>query len=193
MTLRLVTAPTRPLVDLALVKQHLRVEADNHDEDALIDTLIRAATSMLEGRVQRRFVTQVLEWVTDEWPEEFHLPVAPVAAGGVAWIKYRDVDGTLQTLATTDYVVSPCGPTVEIRPAQGTVFPVIDPDAAEAVVVRFTAGTAPVDAGENVHAAALLLIAHLYANRESVVIGQTVAQLPDGVDALILQEAWEAS
>lgn len=193
MTLRLVTAPTRPLVDLGLVKQHLNVEVDDHDKDALIDTLIRAATSMLEGRVQRRFVTQVLEWVTEDWPDEFHLPVAPVAAGGVAWIKYRDVDGTLQTLATTDYVVSPCGPTVEIRPAFGTVFPVLDPDAAEAVIVRFTAGSAPVDAGENVQTAALMLIANLFANRESVVVGQTVARLPDSVDALILQEAWEAA
>ncbi|VYT92884.1 phage gp6-like head-tail connector protein [Metakosakonia massiliensis] len=38
---------------------------------------------------------------------------------------------------------------------------------------------------EDVKAAMLLLIGHWYANRESVVVGQTVAEVPFAVEALL--------
>lgn len=39
--------------------------------------------------------------------------------------------------------------------------------------------------GDDVKAAMLLLIGHWYANRESVVVGQTVAEMPFAVESLL--------
>lgn len=43
----------------------------------------------------------------------------------------------------------------------------------------------PILLNDDVKAAMLLLIGHWYANRESVVIGETVAQVPLAVEALL--------
>lgn len=44
---------------------------------------------------------------------------------------------------------------------------------------------APILLNDDVKAAMLLLIGHWYANRESVVVGQTVAEVPFAVEALL--------
>ncbi|WP_369463461.1 head-tail connector protein [Citrobacter braakii] len=44
---------------------------------------------------------------------------------------------------------------------------------------------APILLNDDVKAAMLLLIGHWYANRESVVIGETVSQVPLAVEALL--------
>ncbi|WOU51616.1 head-tail connector protein [Citrobacter portucalensis] len=44
---------------------------------------------------------------------------------------------------------------------------------------------APILLNDDVKAAMLLMIGHWYANRESVVVGQTVAEVPFAVEALL--------
>lgn len=51
-------------------------------------------------------------------------------------------------------------------------------DAMAAAVLDGTAGEAPMVADDLIRAAVLLIAGHLYANREDVVVGASVAELP---------------
>ncbi|SDV49816.1 head-tail connector protein [Chitinasiproducens palmae] len=57
-------------------------------------------------------------------------------------------------------------------------------DMAEAVLAG-TAGDDPIIVNNAIRAAILLILGKLYANREDVVVGATVSQLPDGAEHLL--------
>ncbi|KQV78478.1 hypothetical protein ASD15_21945 [Massilia sp. Root351] len=61
------------------------------------------------------------------------------------------------------------------------------PDQAQldAAMLAGTAGDAPKVATASVLAAALLMLGHLYANREDTVVGVSVAELPMGAKSLL--------
>lgn len=63
------------------------------------------------------------------------------------------------------------------------VYP--DADDLAAAVAAGTAGEAPMVVNDAIKAAVLLTIGHLDANREDVVVGATVAELPRGVRSLL--------
>ncbi|WP_238541913.1 head-tail connector protein [Acidovorax sp. CF316] len=58
-------------------------------------------------------------------------------------------------------------------------------DDLDAAVLAETAGLDPMVMGPAVRSAVLLILGHLYANREDVVAGVTVAELPQGSKALL--------
>ena len=63
----------------------------------------------------------------------------------------------------------------------------VDP-GAEAMASAVTAGTAgdhPMVSNKAVEAAILMTLGHLYANREQVVVGAAVAEMPFGPRALL--------
>lgn len=55
-----------------------------------------------------------------------------------------------------------------------------DGDAMAAAVLAGTAGADPMVADDLIRAAILLITGHLYANREDVVVGASVAEMPMG-------------
>ena len=189
MTLRVVTPPSADPVSLQEAKMHLRV--DGTGEDDHIASLIAAATLQAQSLTQRLFVTQTVEWVTSGWPcRSLQLPLAPVdATEGIEWVKCVPYGGAQQTLDPSLYVVRPCGPSAVIYPSYGSYWPVLDPWAAEPVVVRFEAGTAADQVPANVKAAIKLLVGHYYANREAVG-ADSITDLPLGASSLLSSEAW---
>jgi uncharacterized phiE125 gp8 family phage protein len=189
MSLRLVTPPTETPVTLQQEKAHLRV--DFNDEDDTIATLIAAATRAVENRVQRRYCTQTVEWVVQNFPMcGLRLPLAPVASVGS--IKYTNANGSVSTLDPSAYIVTSQGEATVIYPALGSIWPLAWP-GAKPVAVIFTAGGAAADVEAHVRAAILLMVGHLYQNREAVVQpqGGNPAELPLGVADLMLAEAWD--
>jgi uncharacterized phiE125 gp8 family phage protein len=190
-TLRVASAPSQGLIVLDEAKAQCRV--DDEDEDVLIGGLILTATAMVEAATQRRYVTQTLEWVIPYWRRCIRLPVAPVAADGVLKIEYVDANGALQEMSPSLYVVAPDGDTVSIRARSNMTWPFLDEDAAEPVKITFRAGSAPDAVSPLAKHAALLIIDHLFENRAAVTVAErtlSVAELPLGVDALLLPERW---
>lgn len=61
-----------------------------------------------------------------------------------------------------------------------------DADALAAAVLDGTSGDDPVVVNPSITAACLLITGHLYANREDVVTGVSVAQLPMGSQSLLM-------
>lgn len=192
MTLRVLTpADPADLVDLALLKMQLEIDATGRD--ALLAIHLAAAVTDLESATQRRFLAQDLEWSIAAWPVDIALPVAPVAADGVTAVLYVDAAGEDQALAADQYVVAPCGPTVTLRPALGATWPALDPDAAEPVRIQFTAGEPAEDIAPSVKLAAMMLTALLFADRgdgEGPAPERAASGLPRQVENLIADQRW---
>lgn len=194
MTLTVVTPPGDDLVSI----DELRAQLNLHgiaDFDTDLAGFRAAAVKALESATQRRFLTQTVAWSLPGWPCAFVLPLAPVKAdGGVVSIAYVDQLGVQQTLtAGADYVVSPEGPTVSIRPAAGATWPLLDPDAGEAVTVTFVVGDEVEAAPANVVTACMMLVAFYWRNRGDGDAGPpdlAASGLPRAVEALIGDERW---
>lgn len=172
--------PAGAPVSLAEAKTHLRV--DYTEDDTLIQSLIDAATARLDGPqggLGRSLITQTLElrsWCFGVGSIE--LPYPPVIA--VSSIKYDDTDGAEQTVDTSIYRTVGIG---TYRPRVLLAYNKSWPTArwdAEAVRIKYTAGygAAGSDVPAPIRQAVLLHVGTLYAQRETFVIGQTVAPLP---------------
>lgn len=191
--LRLITAPTEDLLSLDEAKAHLRV--DFNDDDNMIAGMIDAAIIHAQNKVQRRFLTQTLELVLQDWGDgAIKIPVAPVTPAGIVFIKYVDFSNVTQTLDPSAYVVKTMGYSVAIIARYGTIWPIVFPFSSEPIVVRFTAGTAAADVPINVKHAIKMLVAHFYMQREPVLVSDrraVVLPVPETVDALLMSEAWD--
>lgn len=180
-----VTAAAELPVTRAEAKAHLRV--DGTDEDSLIDALIAAATSHLEGRngvLGRALVTQTWDYRVDGFPGAgsgwIELPLPPLQS--VTSVKYLDETNTEQTLDAARYVVETGHVHGYVRPAYGLTWPGTL-DEANAVRIRFVAGFGAATAvPQPLKHAILLLVGHWFVNREAV--GAAGAPMPIAVDAL---------
>lgn len=163
MALTLVTPPAEEPISLADAKAHLRVE--HTDDDALIALYITAARQTVDGKdgwLGRALVTQTWDVSLDAFPSgEIELPLQPLQS--VASVTYDDVDGAAQTLDPAGYTFDPTGWIV----AGSSGWPATL-SAINAVRARFVAGYgAAADVPAPIRAALLLMVGHLYANREA--------------------------
>lgn len=202
MTLTLATPPTTECVTLDEARLHLRV--DGNDDDALITRLIKVARETCERLSGLSFMQQTLALYLDGFPIagtpgqgtperiwaglhgsggviELHRP--PIQS--VTSIQYVDADGTTQTLSASSYRTDLVSMPGRITPAYGMEWPETR-DVTNAVIVTYVAGAAsaglvPAAAG----AAMLLMIGHLYENRQQVLTGTIASNLPMGVIDLL--------
>lgn len=190
MALHLVTAPsaTDPVVTRAEAKLHCRV--DMADDDALIDTLIGAATRLAEDFTRRAFVTQTWDLKYDAFPDgdddTIWLPKPPVSS--ITSIKYVDTAGTTQTWAASKYLTDlPSGPTARrarITPDYTITYPSTRA-IMDAVTIRFVCGYgAASTVPDAIKAALKLLVGHWYAYRETALV-DSLTPIPNGAEALL--------
>lgn len=187
MALRRISEPEQEPFTLDEVKAHLRVS--HADEDAVITLLIRAVRRAAEEWLGRALVEQTFELVLDAFPcREIRMPRPPLLT--IESIKYDDADGNEQTLDVADYDVDTASQPGWVVPTDTWPSTIT---AINAVRIRFTAGYAasgdsPTDLAsgvyEDIKAGMLLLLAHYYANKEAVLVGQGAVALPMGVEWL---------
>ena len=82
MSLTLVTAPTAEPISIEEFRVHARVTET--EEDPYILQLIKGATDFIEGKTQRRLISQVVDWRLHGFDVEalqFPLAVIECAAG----------------------------------------------------------------------------------------------------------------
>lgn len=176
MWLNQTAAPSETPVTLGEAKAHLRV--DHSDEDALITSLIAAATEHLDGRrgyLGRCLITQSWEYRLHCFPRSgvIELPLPPLQ--NVASVKYLDDAGVEQTLiANTDYVVDSATYYGQVRRAYNVVWPFARLEDY-AVRIVFAAGFGDAAAvPQPIKNALLMMIGHLYEHREAVTEGGLV-------------------
>lgn len=141
MSLSLVTAPSaEPFPDTSLPRQQLRLFGTAHDA-WLLAIGIPTARERAEQETGRQLITAVWELSLHAFPALIELPRPPLQS--VTWVKYVDLDGTLQTLDPSAYEVKAyAGPACRrglVAPAYGREWPSTR-DQVGAVTVRFVAG-----------------------------------------------------
>jgi len=184
-SLSLVTAPTAEPLSTDELREHSRIDGEGGSQLGKLGRSIGAARERCEGFTRRQLLTATWKLLMDSWWEEgitrdgaLFIPRPPLSS--VTHVKYRDEDGTLQTWATSQYVVdAPTGP----RAGRGRIVPAYDVDwptlrcQPNAVEVQFVAGYGA--AGSSVPAALLegiLLVAgELYERREDAIVGAVVS------------------
>jgi uncharacterized phiE125 gp8 family phage protein len=205
---QLTVGPIAEPVSLPAAKNHLRVY---FDADELISALITAAREMCEQKMCRAIYNQTYVLSLDQFnygdwrstipmerrnPLRFsalwdsmalRLPMPRLVS--VTSITYLDVTGTLQTLDPATYNVDNQSQPARIVPSINLTWPTTDYYIPGSVQVTYVAGsygdgvdvnTCPV----SIKQAILLIVGHLYANKEATSTAN-LKNIPLGVDALL--------
>ena len=169
------TAATNPVYTTAQMKTFLKVDVT--DDDTLIDNLIAAATESCQIYTNRYFINTVVTQYSDNWKEFYSLYKSPVVS--ITHVKYYDTDDSLQTLASSNYILDNSYEPARIGISVAGTLPSLA-DRINAVEVKYTVGygTASTDVPEGIRAAIGLTCANWYENRQSVITGRTATELP---------------
>lgn len=152
MPLQLITPPAAEPIALALAQTHVKQDPGN--DDTILSFLITAARNFAENRTQRSLVATRWKLVLDAFPgpsmtgipfgvdysqpaNAILLPKNPVIQ--VVSIQYTAMDGTLQTMPTSDYALDLASEPARITPVFGKIWPITLPQIGSVQVV-FDAG-----------------------------------------------------
>jgi hypothetical protein len=212
--LRQAVAPVVEPVTLALAKQHLRIDATNTLDDALISTYLVAARQYAEKYTHRAFFAQ--QWVLsldhfpaflesgtlpigshNEWPyfqfywEPLTIRLPWPTTVSVESITYTDLTGTVQTLDPATYYADVSSEPARIIPRSNMFWPYAQQYIPGSVQVAFTAATYTASTcPQSVTLAVLMLAAQWYENREAVA-ATSMTVVPQGVLALLDAERFD--
>ena len=202
--LTLSAAPSTEPISTAEAKSHLRVDVS--DDDTLIGTIVASARRACEEHTNRALITQTWTMFMDFFPftgagaplwegtreapetilggqaRYIEVPKPPLVS--ITSIKTYDDDDAASTFASSNYFVDTATEPGRVALRSGQSWP-IPTRTINGVEVIFVAGYG--DAGSNVPDDLLrgmyLLIGHMYENREHVVVGSSVSELPFSVQS----------
>ncbi len=207
-SLRQVVPPEFEPIELGEAMEHLNIELDDRHMDSWLNNNIRTAREYCEGYLGRALAPQTLEiafgghsqpttvptyWqplALNPWPDSgnvIELPMGPVTS--VTSISYRDSAGDLQEMDADDYDLA--DDTIAL--AFGGSWPTVQA-RRNAIQIRYVAGyTLPDDSPSpyplpwRLRSAMLLMLGHLYKNRETTaaIVGATLEEIPLGAKALM--------
>jgi len=184
MGLTLITGPTVEPLTLAEARDQLRI--DGEDEDTLLAGLIQAAREWAEAFTRRALITQTWELVLNTWPtgDRFSLPLPPLQS--VTSIKYTDIDGDEATFSSASYIADTDHTPGRIVLKNGYSWPAVTLREVSGIRVRFVAGygAAAADTPQVIRQAMLLVVGHLYENREDTVATGNLRTIPLGAEML---------
>lgn len=204
--LKLVMPPPGLPVDLEAMRRQIHLSDGDQSRDAwLLDALDEACTHC-QKRIDRQFLTATYDLSLDRFPllsvnanastvsnpyymdNAIGMPLSPLQS--ITWIKYLDPANVWQTWDPSRYVVDCFREPGRIAPAYGQVWPITIPSIAS-VQIRFVCGygATPESVPGTLRRAIKLLVAHWFLNREAVT-DQQKFDLPQGVEALLMSEAW---
>lgn len=183
----LVTEPAGSLLSFSESKNHLKV--DHTEDDALISSLMVAATAQVENITNRRLITQTWKAYADSWPTLFFtLPFGELQS--VTAIKYTDEDNDQTTWAATEYIVDTTSDPGRVILGVNKAWPNVTLYPSNPIEIEFICGYG-VDHGDMpdvLKAAALVMVGDMYANRESFLLGPyyKYAEIPDYIISMLL-------
>lgn len=178
MGLKRTLAPTDTPVSLAEAKAQCRVLSD--DEDELIEGLIAAATSMVEDYCGRSLMAQTWRLTLDNFADRIILPRGPVQL--VSAFTVLPQTGAAETVSGDLYALdNESDPPAIVRQPLAT-WPTPG-DRVNPISITYVAGYDAVPAA--IKQAILMLVANWFKNRETLLTGSIVAEMPFGTMALL--------
>jgi uncharacterized phiE125 gp8 family phage protein len=177
----LLTPPSAEPCTLAEAKDFLRVE--HADDDAIIASLIGAARGHVEALTRRALLTQRWRFVLDAWPVDGRIVLRMGPLRSLIAARVYDYAGNAGAIDLETFVVDAAA---DVIASPGWSLPM--PGRAVAGIeldIELGYGADAAGVPDGLRHAVRLLVAHWYENRALTAIGQTVALLPAGVNALI--------
>jgi uncharacterized phiE125 gp8 family phage protein len=168
MPTKVITAPTYEPISAADVAEYIRVD-DLAQDELLLEGMITAARQYLEQYLSRPIATQTLEEALTGWADPI---VLDSSLQSVTSIKYLDLNGAEQTLASNQYLVDTYSEPAQVTPAYNVEFPelyAVPNNVKVRYVAGYTSGGSP-DLNpmpKPLRFAMMLIIGDLYANREA--------------------------
>ena len=169
------TLAVNPLFTTAEAKDFLKV--DTTADDTLIDSLIKASTQSCQIFTNRYFLDTTVTQYSDNWFEFYRLYKSPVIS--ITHVKYYDTNDTLQTLASSNYILDNISQPARIGISVDGTLPNLA-DRINAVEVKYSVGYGELssDVPEGIKQAVLITIGNWYENRQTVITGRTATELP---------------
>jgi len=189
----LITAPAAYPLTLQEVKDQLRVT--DTAEDNKLNMFLAAATAHTENYLSRALISQTWDFYLDNFPPDgrvIELPLPPAIS--ITSIKYFDENDVEQTWDSALYTVNLTGMyNAEVYPAVNGSYPSSryyrNSVVTRAVVGYADSGADPVDLADNVpdaiKHAILLLIGHMWENREATTFAGKVMTVPYGYESML--------
>lgn len=119
------TRTVDPVIDpLTLSEAKAQARLTHDDENGVLKSFIRAATDEAERYLGFGLLTQTIRATGDEWPERIWLPQARVLQS-VTSVEYYDTAGTLQTLASSQYIADDTTRPASIVRAANVTWPAL--------------------------------------------------------------------
>ncbi|MDE0878921.1 MAG: phage head-tail connector protein [Sphingomonas bacterium] len=164
------------VMPLAQAKLHLSVDGD--EQDTLIAILRDAAIEWVEAWTSKALLRRAWTATSPGFGDRIVLQRQPVWV--VSAISYLDSAGAEQSIAADGWRLSAGA---AVLPNAGRRWPgtLVGDDV---VTVTFEAGYEEGNCPPALVAAAMLVLAHLFKNREAVVVGTITSELPFGVVSL---------
>ena len=158
----------------------------SHPEDALLTIHIAAATQWAENYMRRSLITQTLTMRMDGFPSAGAIELPRLKLQSVTSVKYIDEDGVQQTWSDALYTVDIYSSPGRIQPIDGEAYPATEA-RLNAVEIEYVAGygDAATDIDQSIKYALLMLIGHMYQNREEVVTGTIAIKVPFAIEAMV--------
>lgn len=161
----------------------------NTTDDPELTDFLKAAREACETYQGRAFITQTWDLFLDCWPEgdQIRLPRPPLQS--VTSIVYTDADGDETTFSSASYIVDTASKPGRIVLKSTAVWPSVTLQAVKGIRVRYIAGYGAASAVPfKAKLAIKQTVAHYYANREPVNIGNIVTDIPEIGKVLLSDE-----
>lgn len=175
-TIKVLDAASEPIT-LAQAKLWTRVDVP--DEDELFTSLcIPAARQDAETRMGRTLITTTWKLVLDAFPRGGYIQLQYPNLQSMDSILYYDASGVQQTVDPAAYLLDTAGQPGGVAPAPGLSWPATQA-RINAVEIQYKAGWA--DAAQVpavIKQWIALRAATLYAHREMIIAGASVAEVP---------------
>jgi uncharacterized phiE125 gp8 family phage protein len=169
----LVTPASGDPVSLSEAKLHCRI--DENADNAIVQSLIRAATVVCETHIRRPIMTQEFKQFFDRWPTGSSIELSRGPLLSVTSVKtYTDAD-VATTFASTNYFVDTSTIPGRIVLRQGVTWPTFT-RYANPIEIQYKAGYGddPNGVPPEIRQAVLATVSYLYENR-----GEAVAPMPE--------------
>lgn len=189
MGIKLITAPTDTPISLVEARAQCTIDADITAFDVMLQLYIAASVKTCEHRTGRKLMPQTWELALDAFPfNEIELPFAPVKE--IVSVKYLDSDGIEQTIGNVNYSLDNYSLKNWLLPGYEFDWPETL-NAANAVKIQFIAGyDSAALVPDNLKLWLLLAVATYFKNRESVITGTIVDELPRNFCEALLDAEW---
>lgn len=171
-------------VTIEQAKEQLHIK--HEQENAYIGFLVTAARKTIELLYKREFITSTWTYKLDNFPASgtFLLPKTPLQL--VTSVTYTDTSGSPQEVAGTVYDWDTARMIPPIFLKYGQSWPTCRGHTNDITIVFKTGyGDATTDVPEPARQAILIMMADMYENRESVVVGAIPSRIASVIDALL--------